>query len=266
MKNANAEDRSGMNRAASKKRIPIRLVLMAALLALLYSPSPGMAADNSLPTRQLRVNLGTAGNFVILSKSGITDVPASAVIGNVGTSPITGAAIGLTCPQVRGRIYTVDAAGPACRVEDPTLLTTAVLDMQTAYTDAAGRTSPGTVTELGAGNISRLTLPPGLYKWGTGVQITTRVTLSGGKNDVWIFQIAGGLTAGSGASVILTGGAQARNIFWQVASGTTIGTRANFKGIILCKTLIAMNTGATLDGRALAQTAVTLQMNDVTSP
>ena len=85
------------------------------------------------------VNLGTSGNYVILSKSGITDVPASAVTGDVGTSPITGAAItGLTCTEVTGTIYTVDAAGPApCSVMHPTRLTKAVSDMEAAYTDAA---------------------------------------------------------------------------------------------------------------------------------
>jgi hypothetical protein len=137
--------------------------------------------------------------------------------------------------------------------------------MQTAYTDAAGRTLPN-ATELGAGNIDGRTITPGLYKWSSSVLIPTRVTLSGGPNDVWIFQIAQGLTVGNSAIVTLSGGAQAKNIFWQVAGQTTLGTRANFKGIVLCKTLIAMNTGAVLTGRALAQTAVTLQMNAVIEP
>ena len=166
-----------------------------------------------------------------------------------------------------GQIYTVDAAGPAHRVTDPVLLTAAISDMETAYTDAAGRTLPD-YTELGAGNIDGMTLQPGLYKWGTPVLIPTRVTLDarGNPNAVWIFQIAQTFTVGSGATVTLSGGAQAKNIFWQVAGTTTLGTTADFKGNILCATLIAMNTGATLDGRALAQTAVTLQMNDVTKP
>ena len=139
--------------------------------------------------------------------------------------------------------------------------------MKTAYTDAAGRRLPDFIN-LGAGNISGLTLRPGLYKWGTGVQIknAARVTLAGGPNDVWIFQIAQDLTVGNDAQVILSGGAQAKNIFWQVAGQTTLGTTANFKGIILCKTLIALDTGAVLSGRALAQTAVTLQMNAVMQP
>jgi len=137
--------------------------------------------------------------------------------------------------------------------------------MQAAFTDAAGRPNP-TATELGAGNIDGMTLAPGLYKWGTVVTIPTGVTLSGGANDVWIFQLATGLTVGNGAVVTLSGGAQAKNIFWQVGTQATLGTTADFKGIILSGTAIVMNTGATLNGRALAQTAVTLQANTVTKP
>jgi Ice-binding-like len=211
------------------------------------------------------VNLGSAGAFAILTKSGVTDVPASAVKGNVGASPITGAAIGLTCPEVTGTIYSVNAAGPPCRVKNPTLLTTAVRDMQTAYTDAAGRKLPNSVG-LGAGKIGGLTLRPGLYKWGTSVSISTDVTLSGGPNAVWIFQIAGTLTEASAKKVNLTGGAQAKNVFWQVAGGVAIGTTAHFAGTILAQTAIAMNTGASINGRLLAQTAVTLQKNTVTRP
>jgi hypothetical protein len=248
--------------------IPVALtgVLVLSLLTamtVLAGPGPAPAPKHKGPAP---VNLRTAGNFVILSKSGITDVPKSKITGNIGTSPITGAAItGLTCAEVTGTIYTVDAAGPACRVVDPVRLTAAVHDMQTAYTDAAGRTLPNK-TELGAGNIDGMTLAPGLYKWSTGVQIPHRVTLAGATGDVWIFQIAKGLTVGNGAIVTLSGGAQAKNVFWQVAGGVTLGTTAQFKGIILCKTLIAMKTGATLVGRALAQTAVTLQVNVVTKP
>ena len=212
------------------------------------------------------VNLRTAGTFAILSKAGVTNVPTSVINGNVGVSPITGAAIGLTCTEVIGTIYTVDAAGPLpCSVTNATLLTTAVSDMQTAYTDAAGRTLPD-FTELGAGEIGGLTLVPGLYKWGTNVSISTDVTLSGGPNDVWIFQIAGGLTQASAKKVILTGGARAENIFWQSAGAVDIGTTAHFEGAILAQTLIALKTGATANARLLAQTAVTLDQNTVTQP
>lgn len=215
------------------------------------------------------VNLGTAGNFVILSKSGITDVPTSGVTGNIGTSPITGAADLLTCAEVTGSVLSVDAAGPApCNVTAPATLTTAVLDMQAAYTNAAGR--PAGVSELGGGNIGGLTLKPGVYKWSSGVNIPTNLTLRGSQNsnrgnlgNVWIFQIAQNLNVASGVSVILSGGAQSKNVFWQVAGQAILGTTSQFQGVLLSKTSIAMQTGASINGRLFAQTAVTLQMNSV---
>jgi len=217
-------------------------------------------------TAQVPVQLGTAGTFAILSQTGITDVYASAITGDVGTSPITGAALLLTCGEVTGKIYVVDAAGPLpCAVTNASLLTSAVGDMGTAYLDAAGRTLPD-FSELGAGEIGGLTLAPGLYKWGTPVSISTDVTLSGGPNDVWIFQIAGTMIQASATRITLTGGAQAKNIFWQVAGSVAIGTTAHFEGVVLDKTLIAVNTGASVNGRLLAQTAVTLQQNAITQP
>ena len=206
-----------------------------------------------------------AGTFTILSKSGITDVAPSPIVGDVGTSPISGAALLLTCPEVTGRIVVVNAAGPACAINDATTLTAAVSDMEAAYTDAAGRTTPD-FTELGAGQIGGLTLVPGLYKWGTNLSISTDVTLSGGPDAVWIFQVAGTLNQASGTRVTLSGGAQAKNIFWQVGDSVTIGTTAHLEGVVLGKALIAMNTGATATSRLLAQTAVTLQQSAITQP
>jgi hypothetical protein len=215
---------------------------------------------------QKAVDLGGAGIFAILSKSGITDVFASTITGDVGASPITGAAIHLTCTEVTGIIYSVNAAGPLpCRVTDPSLLTSAVGNMQTAYTDAAGRTNPN-FTNLGAGQIGGLTLVPGLYKWTTSVLISTNVTLSGGSNAVWIFQIAGKLTQANATRMILAGGAQPKNIFWQTSGAVSIGTTAQAEGVILSKTMISMKTGASAHGRLFAQTAVTLQQNAVTQP
>ena len=191
----------------------------------------GFTTSAVMLTGQTAVSLGSAGTFAILSKSGITDVFASAINGDVGASPITGAAIHLTCAEVMtGRVYSVNAAGPLpCRVTAPTLLTKAVGDMQTAYTDAAGRTLPNFI-DLGAGQIGGLTLVPGLYKWNTGVLISTDVTLSGGKNDVWIFQIAGTLTQANAAKMILKGGARSKNIFWQASGTVVIGTTAHPEG------------------------------------
>jgi hypothetical protein len=231
----------------------------------LHAPASSVRSAAALGIGPAPVRLGTAGTFALLSKTGITDVYASAVTGDVGTSPITGAALLLSCGEVSGRMFVVDAAGPPCAINDATSLTAAVLDMETAYLDAEGRVSPD-VTELGAGEIGGLTLTPGLYKWGTGLLITNDVTLAGGPNDVWIFQVAGTLNEGNGARVTLTGGALAKNIFWQVAGAVTIGTTAHFEGVVLGKTLVAVNTGASVNGRLLAQTAVTLQMNAITQP
>jgi hypothetical protein len=266
-----------------KKLLPITFVLFAALMT-------GCAKDNindqlsqsqtlndgtsALKSGKVKpgkgsvaiVNLGLAGEFAILSTSGVTDVYPSAITGDVGSSPITGAAILVTCPEVVGTIYSVDAAGPfPCVITNASRLTTAVGDMQTAYTDAAGRPNPDFLN-LGAGEIGGLTLKPGLYNWGTGVTISTDVTLKGGPNQVWIFQIAGTLTMSSGVKIILQGGAQAKNIFWQVADVVALGTTSHFEGIILGKTLISLQTGASINGRLLAQTAVTLEMNTVTQP
>jgi hypothetical protein len=241
------------------------LVLTAALLALLSSASPGMAATAP-------VDLGSAGNFAILSTSGITDVSASDIVGDIGASPITGAAILVPCTEVVGTIYSVDAAGPVpCAVINPTLLGLAVGDMMLAYADAASR-APTHPTELGAGNISGLTLAPGVWTWSSSVVINSDVTLKGGPNDVWILQIAGNLDIASGGDiasgikVILVGGARAANVFWQVAGITTLGTYSTFNGTILDEANIALQTGAVLNGRAQAQTAVTLQQNAITAP
>lgn len=212
------------------------------------------------------VNLGVSGDFAILSKTGITDVYKSAVTGDVGSSPITGAAILLKCEEVTGTIYTVDAAGPLpCRLTNATRLTTAIGDMQTAYTDAAGRLNPDFLN-LGAGDIGGKTLTPGLYKWTSAVKIPTDITISGGPDDVWIFQISGTLNMSSAVRITLADGAQAKNIYWQITDSVTLGTTSHFEGNILGQTAINLQTGASINGRLLAQTAVTLQMNAVTQP
>jgi hypothetical protein len=216
------------------------------------------------------VNLGTAGNYAILTKSGITTTGTTRIKGNIGVSPaaatyITGFGLVMdpsnhfaTSSLVNGRVYAADYTPPT-----PAMMTTAVNDMQAAYTNGAGRAPDA--TELGAGNIGGMTLAPGVYKWSTGVTIPTDVTLSGGANNVWIFEIAQNLVVSSGQHVILSGGAQAKNVYWVVAGQTTLGTGSVFNGNILDQTAIVLQTGATLNGRALAQTAVTLDANTVTS-
>jgi hypothetical protein len=234
----------------------------------------GSGADATTPeggSPLERVELGSAKDYVILAKSAISATGVTSIVGDVGLSPadatyITG--FGLSAPPttysssdlVTGKIWAPDYDAPT-----PVNLTTAVLDMQAAYTDAAGRVLPD-ATELGAGNIDGMTLSPGLYKWGTGVNVPNNVTLEGASTDVWIFQIGQDLLLGNGASVTLSGQAQPENVFWQVAGQATLGTTSSFQGILLSQTLIEFNTGATMTGRAFAQTAVTLDATVLTAP
>lgn len=216
------------------------------------------------------VALGSAVNYVVLAKTAITNSPTSAVTGNMGLSPaatsyitgltLTNATGYATSVQVVGQVFAADMADPT-----PNTLTTAVSNMTTAYNDAAGRTSPD-FTEYGAGDIGGKTLKAGLYKWSNTVILPTSITLSGTETDVWIFQVAGNLTVSPAVNVILTGGALAKNIFWQVAGQVTLGTTSHFEGVILSMTGITFQTGASLNGRALAQTAVVLDSNSVTRP
>lgn len=236
--------------------------------ALLSGPVAYAAGESVTPSvypPNAMVNLGAAGHYVILSTSGITDVSPSQVTGNVGTSPITGAADHLSCAEVTGKVYSVDSSGPPpCSIQAPSNLGNAVQDMQTAYTDAAGR--PATITELGGGNIGGLTLAPGVYSWTTDVTIPSNLSLKGGSHAVWIFQTSKDLIVSGGKAVMLRGHAQAHNVFWQVAGKVDLGTTSHLEGIVLSKTLISMETGASINGRLLGQTAVTLQMNTVTAP
>jgi hypothetical protein len=258
-----------MQKSIKLQRTSARRAQLVAGLAL-----AALLSDGSATGAQLPVNLGSAGNYAILAKSGISAVPPVAVTGNLGVSPIGATAITgfslildgtdtfATSSQVTGKVYASDYASPT-----PANLTAAVSDMQTAFTDAAGRTLPDH-TELGSGNIGGMTLAPGLYKWSTDVTIPSDVTLSGGPTDVWIFQIAGNLTMAGAKSVTLGGGAQAQNIFWQVAGGVgvDIGTTSQFEGIVMSVAGINVQTGASIQGRLLAQTAVTLDANAVTEP
>jgi hypothetical protein len=216
------------------------------------------------------VNLGAAGNYVILAKTAINNNPISAITGDLGLSPaatsfITGLSLTnatgyATSAQVTGQVFAADMASPT-----GTNLTTAVENMITAYNDAAGRLSPDFL-ELGTGAIGGMTLTPGLYKWTSTVTLLSDVTISGDANDVFIFQVAQDLTMANAKNLILTGGVQAKNIFWQVAGTVTIGTSSHFEGIILSMTGITFQTGTSFKGRALAQTAVILDGNAVVIP
>ncbi|MHA4843946.1 ice-binding family protein [Flavitalea antarctica] len=216
------------------------------------------------------VDLGAAGNYVIIAKTAINNSATSAITGDLGLSPaatsyITGFSLTdatgyATSAQITGKVYAADMAVPT-----PGNMTTAVGNMLTAYNDAAGRPLPD-FTELGSGNIGGKTLLPGLYKWTGSVTVPSDLTISGGANDIWIFQIAGNLSVSAAKNIILSGGAQAKNIFWQIAGQATFGATSHIEGNLLSMTGITFQTGASLKGRALAQTAVILDANAIVTP
>lgn len=262
---------AALTRSASYTATITTAAHSAAGLPLSAASTWSFAAIGAVGVPGVPVNLGEAGGFVILAKSGISTVPASAITGNIGVSPaaasfITGFSLSAdatnvfsTSPQVTGMIYAADYAPPT-----PSNMTTAIGDLELAFTDAAGR-APG-VTELGAGDVGGMTLTAGIYKWGTGLLIPADVTLTGSATDVWIFQIAQDLTISSGVKMHLAGGALPRNVFWQVAGLVSLGTTAHAEGIMLSQTAITLSTGASINGRLFAQTAVNLDGNTVVQP
>ena len=225
--------------------------------------------DTTAPLGPNPVLLGAAGKYVILAASAITNVPTSLVTGNVALSPaaasyITGftktkAGTFWTAPEVVGKIFAADNDAPT-----PSNLTTAINNMMTAYTDAAGRPTPDH-TNFDASMLGTTTITPGLYNFTGGVTIPANVAISGGPNDVFIFQINGDLTMSAMKTMTLTG-ARPKNIFWQVTGAVDIGASSHAEGIILSKTAINLGTGASINGRLLAQTAVTIAGSTVTAP
>ncbi|MFA6332153.1 MAG: ice-binding family protein [Methanoregula sp.] len=248
------------------------IVFTVALVGLMIAAiAPGAMGASA-------VDLGSAANYAILTKSGITTTGTTTINGNIGVSPIAATAMtgfGLTMDSsnqfsrsslVNGGVYAANYAPPT-----PATMTTAISNMETAYTSAAGQTSP-IATELYAGNLGGRTLTPGLYKWSTGVLIPsgTDLTLDANGNGgaIWVFQVAGDLTMDSASRMVLANGANADNVYWQIAgpAGAKIGSGSHAEGNILTQTAIVMDSGASLQGRALAQTAVTLIANTITSP
>jgi hypothetical protein len=249
--------------------ILISMIVVPMMVVLGFNAIAPAAAYTSPAT----VELGGAGNYVILAESAITATVGTFITGDIAISPAAATYIAgfdlildatgvfSTSSLVSGHVFASDYASPT-----PSNLGTAIGNMETAYNDAAARTPADAVNLGSAGDITGLNLAPGLYNWTTGVQVSTgSVTFTGTASDIWILQINGDLTLASGTAVALVGAA-ASHIFWQVTGQVVLGTTSVMKGVILCKTQIVMNTDATLEGRALAQTQVTMQANAVAPP
>jgi hypothetical protein len=228
------------------------------------------------------IDLGTACDFAILAKSGISTVPNSVITGKIGVSPIAATAMTgfsftadasntfSTSAQVVGQGHCMAASDAA---PTPATLTQAVLDMEAAYTAGIDRaatyaTNPVMVGDITGGNISGKTLYSGVYKYTAAITIDEDITLDAqdDPNAVFIITTTNQLVLAVGKKVILAGGAKAENIYWHVTGYISIGVGAQMKGNLLSATNILLSTGSSLIGRALAQTAVVLQMATVTKP
>ena len=247
---ADRQIRPGKNR---RKGIPMGLVLAAAVLCPRADATGGQAP----------VELGSAARFAVLAASELTSIPTTAIQGDVGLSPAARSKItGLTPVEVVGTLFAADDGGAVA-----VMLTQAKGDLDTAYNDAAGRTlAPVAVANADLGG---RTLAPGLYKSSGTLGLTGNLTLDaqGDPSAVFIFQVASSLQTAPGSQVILSGGANAANVYWQVGASAALATTTIFKGTILADQSITLATGATLDGRALARiAAVTLDASTVTVP
>jgi hypothetical protein len=244
----------------------LNLLLLSATAALVNAATAAAAATEA-------VDLGTAGNYTILAKTGISTVPTSLITGNIAVSPVTAAAItgfGLiidspggefsTASQFTGKAFAADYAEST-----PAILTNAVGAMMTAYADASSRPNDdASRINLGAGAIGSLTLTTGVYTFGSDISIGSDMYFTGSPSDVFIIQTTGNLVQAANTQVILLGGAQAKNIFWQVAGNVRVGAGAALQGVVLVRTDALFVTGSSLSGRVFAQTRCDLQMATIT--
>jgi hypothetical protein len=239
------------------------------------------AACNAVPSAaEPTVELGFADQYVILAKAGISTVPQSDIDGDIAVSPIAATALTgfslaadstgtfSTSTQITGKAFAASYGG-----DTPVLLTTAVSDMETAYTNAAGRLNPDAARiNLGGGILGGVyggaddPLTAGVYIFDTNVDIAENIFFAGSATDIFIIQMTGDLLQTANKFVTLSDGALAKNIFWQVAGKVVVGAGAHLEGILLVKTEVLFETGSSLNGRVLAQTACNLQVATISQP
>jgi hypothetical protein len=259
-----------------------QFILFFFSLSLSATAETVRGAHRELIETQGTVNLGLAGGYAILAKSGISTVPTSSITGDIGVSPIdatamTGFSLTLhsggqhsTSTQFTGKAFAASYG-----MDIASKLTTAVSNMEAAYTDAAGRTKGvGARLNLGGGTLGGVfggpgdatRLTTGVYTFGTDVTIDSSITFHGSADDIFIIQMTGNLIQTKDTRVELSGGAKAENIFWQVAGHVKVEAGAHMKGILLVQTNVLFETSSSLSGRVLAQTACNLQKATIAQP
>jgi hypothetical protein len=261
-----ARPRTGVGRRGSISKVAVVGTAATSLLLLGTAFAPAASAATT-------VQLGTATPFAVLAGTAVTDVPTSAITGDVGLSPAAGSNYaGLTQAEVTGTIYATDATGPAGSVNDPALLTTAKNDLTTAYVSAAGQL-PTTTFTAGDNQLGGQTLVAGVYAFGhastANISAASPLVLNGqgNPNSVFVFQASSDLITAPNSVVQLENGAQACNVFWQVTSSATLNSASTFVGTIMALSSATLDTGATVQGRVLARNgAVTLDANTITTP
>lgn len=261
-----------------RSRIPDR-GLSGAAACLVLGTLLAVCVDGSADALQAHaggpasVDLGTAGEYAILAKAGVSTTAGTKITGNVGVSPVTKTSLTgfdlveyaenvfATSALVAGNLYAATNTPPI-----PANLITAVLDMETAYTNAMARPVELHNINLNGGALGGTVIKPGVYRFDTAVGFSDDCTLRGSADDIWIFQVEKKMKIATGKSIILAGGAQARNIVWAVKEAATFAVGSHFEGIILGKTSAVFQTGASINGRVLVQTAVTLDQVRVVHP
>jgi hypothetical protein len=275
------KERGFMKRLGLQKACTVAMLVAAAFIL----PGCGDAgnghwdnpSDSSLAASAGGVPLGSAVNFVILASASINNIPTSIITGDVGLTPdagsnITGFDQPLSCPEVTGIIYAVDASGPGCAMIDPVRLLNAKDDAAIAfgYARAPERGTPASIS----GDQNGKTLYPGVYESGTSLEISPGGILTldaqGDANAVFNFRSATSITTESTSAVVLTNGAQAKNVIWTAGTAITLGANSIMKGTMIAGSSISLLTGANLEGRALNQgaaaAAISLDQATMTLP
>ncbi|KAL8280259.1 hypothetical protein RQP46_007373 [Phenoliferia psychrophenolica] len=233
------------------------ILALSVSIATLFKVAAALGVDPPVGM-ETPIDLGRAGDYAIIAKTGVSTVPQSTIKGDMAISPVaqtyyTGfsytedsSGTYATSGQVAGKMYSATDAAPT-----PSKLTTAISDMETAFVDGAGRSRNPTLN-VGAGTVSGYTFHAGLYTWGTTVQVTGDCYVNAGPNDVVILQIASELIVAAGIKLIVYGGIKPQNIFWVVSGAVTFGSTSSWYGIVLGKTAVHQITGASIKGRLLA--------------